>query len=80
MIHQPVEHNPTHNGRSNSDFGVDPIIVGDTIELASTAAGSDILLITGEPIGDPVAMGGPFVMNIVAEIDYRRPRWSPSPR
>jgi len=37
---------------------------GDTIELASSAAGSDILLITGEPIGRTRCHGpDPFVMN-----------------
>ena len=40
-----------------------------TIELTSTETAADILLITGAPIGEPVAMGGPFVMNTRAEIN-----------
>ena len=42
---------------------------GDTIDLTSTGAGADVLLLTGSPIGEPIVMGGPFVMNTSAEID-----------
>jgi redox-sensitive bicupin YhaK (pirin superfamily) len=42
---------------------------GSDIALESTGAGADLLLLTGEPIGEPVAMGGPFVMNTWGEID-----------
>ncbi|MGI9612154.1 MAG: pirin family protein [Acidimicrobiales bacterium] len=41
---------------------------GATIELTSTGPDADILLITGQPIGEPVAMGGPFVMSTQQEI------------
>lgn len=41
---------------------------GDDINLTSTAPGADVLLIAGEPIGEPLAMGGPFVMNTNQEL------------
>lgn len=40
----------------------------DTIELTATDPGADILLITGKRIGEPVATGGPYVMNTQTEI------------
>jgi redox-sensitive bicupin YhaK (pirin superfamily) len=42
---------------------------GDSIELASTGPDADLLLITGKPIGEPVVMGGPYVMNTQHEIE-----------
>jgi len=49
---------------------------GDSIELQAGKSGSRFLLISGQPLNEPVARGGPFVMNTDAEIqqafhDYR---------
>ena len=46
---------------------------------------SRVMVYSGRPIEEPVAMGGPFVMNHRAEItqafdDYRRGRFGPVPR
>jgi redox-sensitive bicupin YhaK (pirin superfamily) len=62
-----------------------PVTAPSSIKLRSDAAialtggadGSEILLLQGRPIGEPVAQYGPFVMNTRAEIeqafaDYRR--------
>jgi hypothetical protein len=47
------------------------------IELSNGDAGSELLLLQGRPIGEPVVQHGPFVMNSTSEIqeaiqDYRR--------
>lgn len=41
---------------------------GHAIELASTGPGAEVLLLAGQPIGEPLAMGGPFVMNTSQEL------------
>lgn len=53
---------------------------GDEVELASVGEATlDVLLIAGQPLGEPVARWGPFVMNTQAEIvqavqDYQNGR------
>jgi redox-sensitive bicupin YhaK (pirin superfamily) len=41
---------------------------GDSITMASSTGG-ELLLMCGEPINEPIAMGGGFVMNTAEEID-----------
>ena len=48
---------------------------GDSVSISSDS-GAQVLLMSGEPIGEPIAMGGSFVMNTAEEIenafaDYR---------
>lgn len=58
------------DGAPTLEFGATPIFNddGDTISLSSTSGG-EVLLMSGEPIGESIAMGGGFVMNTAEEID-----------
>ncbi len=53
---------------------------GDTVSLHSGEHDAHFLLVSGEPLREPIARGGPFVMNTQAEIqqafdDYRHGRF-----
>jgi redox-sensitive bicupin YhaK (pirin superfamily) len=50
---------------------------GDSIQLHTGAGGARFLLVAGKPINEPIARGGPFVMNTADEVrqafsDYQR--------
>jgi redox-sensitive bicupin YhaK (pirin superfamily) len=50
---------------------------GEQVNVSATEQGSRFLLLAGKPLNEPVARGGPFVMNSEAEIrqaffDYQR--------
>ena len=52
---------------------------GDSVEV-STSSGARFLLVSAQPLGEPVARGGPFVMNTKEEImqafdDYKHNRF-----
>ena len=41
---------------------------GDYVEVHATEAGARLLLVSGKPLGEPIARYGPFVMNTKEEI------------
>ena len=41
---------------------------GNSVSLRGQDEGARFLLIAGKPIGEPIARGGPFVMNTQAEV------------
>lgn len=47
---------------------VDRASEGDTLVIDGRADSSEVIVLTGEPIGEPVARYGPFVMNTEAEL------------
>jgi len=54
--------------------------VGAPVEVVAGAATTELLVLQGRPIGEPVVQHGPFVMNTATEIetaflDYRRTRF-----
>ena len=44
------------------------IVDGPSVSIRGEAESSDVIILTGEPIGEPIARFGPFVMNTEAEI------------
>ena len=55
-------------GPTQVDEGILAVIEGDSLTLTGVAASSEIIVLTGQPLGEPVARYGPFVMNTEAEI------------
>jgi len=55
-------------GATQVDEGVLAVIDGDELSITGLAQRSEVIVLTGRPIGEPVARYGPFVMNTDAEI------------
>jgi len=70
-------------GRELAEGQVALLGAGDAVALSTSTAGRALLL-TGRPIGEPIAQYGPFVMNTEAEIreaidDFRAGRFATIP-
>jgi quercetin 2,3-dioxygenase len=50
------------------DEGILAVVDGDQLTISGVAPLSEVIVLTGEPIGEPVARYGPFVMNTKDEI------------
>ena len=55
-------------GDTEVDEGVLALIDGDELTITGLAPSSEVIILAGRPIGEPVARYGPFVMNTDAEI------------
>jgi redox-sensitive bicupin YhaK (pirin superfamily) len=55
-------------GETRVDEGNLAVVDGDELTITGLAPRSEIIVLTGQPIGEPVARSGPFVMNTAAEV------------
>jgi quercetin 2,3-dioxygenase len=55
-------------GETQVDEGVLAVVEGDDLTVTGVAPRSEIIVLTGQPIGEPVARYGPFVMNTDDEL------------
>jgi len=55
-------------GDTQVDEGVLAIVEGAELTITGTEPTSEVIVLTGRPIGEPVARYGPFVMNTTDEI------------
>ncbi len=55
-------------GDRQVDEGILAVVEGDHLTLTGVAPRSEIIVLTGRPIGEPVARYGPFVMNTEDEL------------
>jgi quercetin 2,3-dioxygenase len=55
-------------GDTQVDEGVLAVIDGDELAIVGVEPRSEIIVLTGQPIGEPVARYGPFVMNTHDEV------------
>jgi len=57
-----------HDGGTQVDEGILAVVEGEHLTLTGVAERSEVIVLTGRPIGEPVARYGPFVMNTEAEV------------
>ena len=50
------------------DEGILAVVEGDQLVITGVAPRSEVIVLTGQPIGEPVARYGPFVMNTDEEV------------
>jgi redox-sensitive bicupin YhaK (pirin superfamily) len=72
-----AEKRPVHAGQATVFGPGDTITVSGADKQESRLAGLDVIILGGQPIREPIAWAGPFVMNTKAEVlatfdDYQR--------
>ena len=65
VVLRDADDRPVELGRD--DLGI--LAHGEQVRLTAGADGARLLLVAGAPLNEPVARGGPFVMNTRAEIE-----------
>jgi redox-sensitive bicupin YhaK (pirin superfamily) len=55
-------------GETDVDEGVLAVVDGEQLTISGAAPRSEVIVLTGKPLGEPVARYGPFVMNTDAEV------------
>ncbi|MGH3913768.1 MAG: pirin-like C-terminal cupin domain-containing protein, partial [Pseudonocardiaceae bacterium] len=63
-----AEGQPVHTGQLAVFGPGDTVTVAGAVKQESRVAGLDVVILGGRPIREPVAWGGPFVMNTRAEV------------
>ena len=69
-----------NNHQENKEKNIGILEQGEEIQVSSKTSHSRFLIISAKPLNEPVARGGPFVMNTEAEVhqafaDYRSNRF-----
>jgi quercetin 2,3-dioxygenase len=64
----PLTGSITIAGQSVAEATLAVVGGGDTLTFTGGADSSEVIVLTGEPLGEPVARMGPFVMNTQAEL------------
>ncbi|MDO8362043.1 MAG: pirin family protein [Actinomycetota bacterium] len=67
-------------GNTQVDEGILAVVEGTELTVRGVAPSSEVIVLTGQPIGEPVARYGPFVMNTEGELrqafsDFERGRF-----
>ncbi len=70
LLYEGTANLPGPNG-ADVELAIDDLAVlarGDRVSVRAGDAGARFLLVSGRPLNEPVARGGPFVMNTLAEL------------
>jgi len=66
-----IEGEARFSGKEGQPIGPETVVLfgdGETVRIVTGRSGARLLLISGKPIGEPIAWGGPIVMNTQEEL------------